>query len=162
VLDDLMKSIYSASCSTSPMAPDFGDRELRWRRRGCFSGWSCFLARVAPASIIAASRALEREVGVPWATETIGTLNVAAWTEATHARQLSKMASFILKMWLEFLPWHRLKLDQIFNTLPIFSLSILSFQTSSRKKLINPTSHNSKKKRNMLSILPAQCRGICT
>ena len=92
-----MKSMYSASCSTPPMAPDLIFRALRLRQ-ACWSAVGFSLrARISPASTMAASRALERDGRASCAGEVTGSLNVAAWTEATNAIQLGTVVSFILR-----------------------------------------------------------------
>jgi hypothetical protein len=98
VLDDLMSSMYSASCSTTPMAPDLDDRPLPCRRLVCSGVRFCFRARISPASIMAAIRALDRDGESSFARETIGSLKVDALTAATKAMHSRSIVSFILKI----------------------------------------------------------------
>jgi hypothetical protein len=77
VLDDLMKSMYSASCSTPPIAPDLVVRALRFRQVGRSAVECCLRVGVSSAWIIVANRALGRDEKVSYARETTGTRKIA-------------------------------------------------------------------------------------
>lgn len=89
--------MYLPSFSTTPIGPDPVGCELRCRRVFCSLIESSLRARDSPASIMAATRALDREGERSCAREMIGILNVAAWAAAMRAMHSSSVESFILK-----------------------------------------------------------------